>query len=273
MEDELDAPGTKAQWAGAGGWGLGRTVSLLPMLQERNVPACAHGGSPALAGYLCLVPLLTRSSMSRTRLASSGSRLFSGDMGGRKHRLSGPEYPDRGRHPGWNGSWQQAAPGEGAKPKASPKGALLCALGRCRPEAEHQEETPGWGGVGAGPQPVTTRPSPGRGGSRERRGSCPAIRLQFGSKSLPLASPHSPKNKPRVSLLRKPGCTRPAAETICCHCLCCRGGRRRAHLRPCSPGAPPLPQDAAQTGPTPCWLCVPGRDGPQEGTQAPQLGP
>ena len=44
-------------------------------------------------GYLCLVPLLTRSSMSRMGLASSCSRLFSGDTGRSKHRLSGPLSP------------------------------------------------------------------------------------------------------------------------------------------------------------------------------------
>lgn len=87
----------------------------------------AQPGAAESRAYLCLVPFLTKSSMSRMGLASSCSRLFSGDTRGSEHRLSGPLSP-----PGPQGSpgmeWFQATPREGTKPQASPEGALLCAL-------------------------------------------------------------------------------------------------------------------------------------------------
>lgn len=50
-----------------------------------GVPPHVEGAQPAAAergAYLCLVPLLTKSSMSRMGVASSCSRLFSGDTVG-----------------------------------------------------------------------------------------------------------------------------------------------------------------------------------------------
>ena len=45
--------------------------------------------------YLCLFPLLTRSSMSRMEVVSSCSRLFSGERGRSKDVSSGPLSPRR----------------------------------------------------------------------------------------------------------------------------------------------------------------------------------
>lgn len=50
-----------------------------------DVPLHVEGAQPGAAergAYLCLVPLLTKSSMSRMGVASSCSRLFSGDTVG-----------------------------------------------------------------------------------------------------------------------------------------------------------------------------------------------
>lgn len=62
---------------------------------EKHV-CCVAGGShwaglamrPRGRAYLCLFPLLTRSSMSRMGVARSCSRLFSGDTGRSKHTLA-----------------------------------------------------------------------------------------------------------------------------------------------------------------------------------------
>lgn len=70
--------------------------------------------------YLCLFPLLTRSSMSRMGVARSCSRLFSGDTDRSKHTPFGPLSPLTS---GWNSSYEAA---EGV---VTPRRSLRAGLG------------------------------------------------------------------------------------------------------------------------------------------------